>query len=612
MATAGRCEEHPNARVVGKCVNCGKPVCMECFQARGYLCSEACREAVKSREPATDDTSPVSADEIARLNRRSDAVAFWVFKGGPLVVATLVVLFLGIRFLDRSGKERWVLTVPGSAHFTATSVSDGTLYVLRDNGFCQAVDVGSGSERWHTRLAGREEDGPDSASYRHSPFADKLLATNGLVVCYGYDEVTVLDASRGKQLWRHELTGWSGGQFAFGGNRMLVVDRRSGSGTRTRTPPDQASVEAMIRRREESIPHLVCMDMRSGSELWIRPYADRDITDLAIAGEACYCVSCSSPRFEWKPCPKHMGHSAREMGNCPNCTYEWSEASDYEVNVMRASDGAPYFSSRLATGSIAAVYLLADCIVLVTTEQLYILTPEGERRATHRFTGKLWKAGVSGSTVVAGLEDGKLQALSTRDGRILWERTVEGRAWDLQVVPGSVYVTAGIPADDAAVTHAGSPSEPRALTPQEKLMREFTGQFGPDSGMPLPEERIRATLINYKLSSGKERWRDAPFAGSVTALPCGHLQLLQGGAAAMSFVHGTGAVLTEHRRRNGKPCWKFKVKERIDAMTVGPETVFVICNPGTGLFGPWSRDTAGGSKIRAIRRRTMLNRLRKL
>src|SRR5207249_4809698 len=45
------CPNHPDKLATQNCMNCGKPLCMECVRANGYYCSDACRQTVAAAEP---------------------------------------------------------------------------------------------------------------------------------------------------------------------------------------------------------------------------------------------------------------------------------------------------------------------------------------------------------------------------------------------------------------------------------------------------------------------------------------------------------------------------------------------------------------------------------
>jgi len=616
MSSEGRCPTHPSARIVGKCVICGKPVCAECFAARGYLCSEACHAEAQRRAPSEAATRGVPDEEAERLGRRTDLVAFWLFRGVPVLIVLLVLLGLGLRFLDWSGRERWVLRAPEKVWFAKTVADGDTLHVLRSDGLYEALAVTDGHSRWQVRLDGnpeRESGAEEGMSLFSSLWGGDLIVTNGLVICDARTELRVMDAADGRGLWLCPVDPYSRRRFACDGRRLLFVDELVPGG-RAPDPTGRSEADALallLRRRTETVPHLICRDARSGKALWTRRYEGRNVKGLAIGETVCFAISRVSPKMRWQPCARHVGAAPRVMAQCAHCSYTWDSDAAYEMNVIRAADGAPLWSSKLGPDSIEQACLYEDRIVLLSSGNMYVLGLDGVRHGRYALPGTLWRATAGPDRVIVGLEQGGLLALSSRDARVLWETRIEGRAWDLQVAADALYVTAGIPRERDK-TADGTAAEPRPLTPAEKMMQEMMGGHEQETAKVLSLRPSDRTLVCYDAKRGKERWRKRGFVGSLTALPGGYLRLVQGGEAAPMFLKGTGAVLSEHLCRNGKVCWQYKVRESITSVVPGPETLLLVCRPGTGMFGgAWSEDAADTASIRAIRRRTWLNRARK-
>ena len=91
----------------------------------------------------------------------------------------------------------------------------------------------------------------------------------------------------------------------------------------------------------------------------------------------------------------------------------------------------------------------------------------------------------------------------------------------------------------------------------------------------------------------------------------GYVKMFKGREAAALFLVGKGSAIDKHLLRSGKRCWRYKVPEAIHTIAFGDDSIFAITSPGGDIFGRWQEDAKPGSKLRAIRRRTFINRLRK-
>ncbi|MBN1672974.1 MAG: PQQ-binding-like beta-propeller repeat protein [Kiritimatiellae bacterium] len=601
MNTDAKCEKHPEATLVGTCANCGKPVCMVCFKERGYFCSDACRTELQQRLPPPEKTQ---ADEVLdRYDRRADLVSAWLLRRIPLAAAALIALGVGLWLLDSSGTQRWSLAAPDTVSFVDIVLGEDCVYLLRSDGICQAVEAGTGKVRWQ---AGG--DLPMRGAGFSSFFGGRMMATNGLLVCQGFGELRALQAESGAELWRRGLGGYGRTEPAFGSGRMLVVDS-GGPADAAVLPCDVETALSYLLGERTRSRRLVCVDAASGRDLWERPYAERDVTGLGIAGDVCFAVSCVPGAIQWRRCAVHQHADLEWVMACPDCGCEWSKPSAYELSLLRTTDGTPLCSIPIEGRVVSEVRLCADRLLLLAGQDFHVLALDGAARGGYRLPAEPRRVAVGADRVIAAMRDGRIFALSAQDGTLLWEQKLDGKPWGLQSVPGSVYVTAGVPKQSPGGPAGPPPARPH--TPHEQMLRQLMRQYGGDDEDDAPLGPVTRTLINLDPATGRERWRKSGFIGTLTVSPGGFLTLVQGGQAATLFVRGTGAVLTAHRPRNGRACWEYKIREAIREIRVGADSIFLLTQPGQGLLGPWHESAARGAELRAIRRRTWINRVRK-
>lgn len=91
------CGNHPDQRATHNCLNCAKPLCMDCVRARGYFCSDACRDTVKAQTPTMTDKAHDAELEAfgAKVDNIGSSVAGVLRK---LVVPTVVIIVAVIGF----------------------------------------------------------------------------------------------------------------------------------------------------------------------------------------------------------------------------------------------------------------------------------------------------------------------------------------------------------------------------------------------------------------------------------------------------------------------------------------------------------------------------------
>ncbi|MFC1462112.1 PQQ-binding-like beta-propeller repeat protein [Verrucomicrobiota bacterium] len=603
-----KCALHPDARVAGKCIQCGKPVCSICVTLRGYFCSDACSAAHDHRVLPPQETGPLSGDEMDRAGRSADVISTWLFKRIPLAVLVLGGLWFMLKLADRSGKESWKLVAPKGASFVNVIPHGDTVYGVRSDGMCLALNARTGEQKWAVKVSESGGGGSFFPFFGASSLGGSgLFMTNDVLVHKGWSGIKILDPEDGSELWQRKQSGWSAVPSVFGGGRMLTADlieqsrrsRRSGS-----------SLLASGNRTAR----LSCLDIKTGKSTWTRSYGTRNILQIGINDALCYCVSAVPASVRWSRCKRHRSVPAKQFVQCYDCKSEWTPPSRFTINVMESADGKPRWTGKMRSGAIEAVKLLQDRLVLITSHHFYIVGADGAKRALERLPGKSQRTDFSGDCVVFSTRDGSVCAYSTDDGSRLWAQKIEGWAWDLQVAGDSVYLTAGIPEEKSADKKApdGTPQSPRALTPQQKMTEEagsrHQGYSQKEQDAMRPSCR---TLIRYDLASGKEHWREQDFVGQIFAQPTGYLCLLQGREAAGRFMEGTGAVVSSHLRRNGKLCWEFKINEATHSLTVARNKIYIITAPGANVLGAWSAKAEPGSKLRAINRRNFINYARK-
>lgn len=614
MNTSLECKEHPGAKIAGACIQCKRPVCAKCLQLRGYFCSDACKAEHLASKPAIEsEEKRLHREKQAKQGRRADLIAVWLFRRIPLAVLTVLIILVGLYFLDRSGKERWHILPDPSTPYVDLVASDNALFAVRNDGVCISLDPASGKEKWKGQPASVDSSNGDLFSRFTSVFNSRLEAREGLILKGGLSSISILDAATGSSLWQKNPGIFEHLPAILHGGRVLFVDRGRTNEDDARGGAPAGGDGFVFSLNQQSNQRLVCADARSGNETWRRSFENREIRSIDAAGEICFCITCLPPRLEWVRCSAHSATNDRTMLACENCNRRFVKASAYEMNVMKAADGTPLWTGRLASGFIDQVRLYEDRIAVLAGSHLYVLSRSGDKKVHSRLPSDTKNVAMGGDYAVASTRSGRIVVISTRDGRTVWEQSVGGQAWDLDIAADSLYVTAGVPRETTDKAADGTPRSPAPRSAQEQLLVEMKGQYKSyDEEAELRSRPECRTLINYRLTDGRERWRHNAVVGELHVLPDGNCLLLaQGAEATALFLAGTGSFVSEHLQRNGKQAWGFKVQEATFALRADADTVYLLTGEGRGLFGKWSETEVRNGTIRAVQRRTIINRVRK-
>jgi outer membrane protein assembly factor BamB len=210
------CGNHPGNLATHNCMNCGKPLCMECVEANGYYCGEACKAAVAASEP---DATPAGAEERAAIGEQVEASMSKVM--GLLKKAAMVLVAAAAGWLGWSWFRSYTapkgqivtqltVTAPVMA-FSAKVVSPGTVLVALGDSLA-LLQPATQTTNWTVNLAALEEkvEPPKLSSSEDEVYIPRNLrdelrvagVRDGTVLLHSTRQLVALDLASGQVKWK--------------------------------------------------------------------------------------------------------------------------------------------------------------------------------------------------------------------------------------------------------------------------------------------------------------------------------------------------------------------------------------------------------------------------
>jgi len=359
-------------------------------------------------------------------------------------------IFLGssaddsVRALDAStGQLVWQYVCSAPVRF-APHIANGLCYFASDDGCAYCVDAKNGSLIWQVRLG--LDDRKLIANGRLSsrwPCRSGVLVKDGIVyVTAGMWPsegifIYALDANTGKEKWCNDTSSYEYIEYphvpsaSFGGpapQGYLLADE-----------------ESLIVPTGRGVP--AAFDLKTGSLKFYR--ADSEVshrggTWATVFGETLFVTSVG-----WQPdAPPRLGespeHPADSLGAFSTRTgrEEWSL-----TNALKAVD--PTWKQQTWRGQVRSG-LLGKTRALFSSEAIYAFgngkadawAIDGKNVASRWSIpiGRVYAEARTPNALILGLE-GRVLALSTTDGKELWQATVEGQARGIAIADGRLLVS---------------------------------------------------------------------------------------------------------------------------------------------------------------------------
>src|ERR1041384_7921130 len=155
------CAFHPDHPATHNCMNCAKPLCIECVRERGYYCSDECKQAVEATEPDAVTAESRELTAVAeQVDHSMETAGIWAKR---LAVVALVITagWIGVIVWQKVTAPKGQLTVsimsPSFVDSFNVRLLEPDLAVLTVNDELSAMKLSSGQKLWTIALSKLEE-----------------------------------------------------------------------------------------------------------------------------------------------------------------------------------------------------------------------------------------------------------------------------------------------------------------------------------------------------------------------------------------------------------------------------------------------------------------------
>lgn len=324
-------------------------------------------------------------------------------------------------------RESWQRRFDKTSFEATPIIADGTIYIGDLDGTFHALSLTTGETRW--KFEG--EAGFSAAAAFVAGAADSTDGSPSLVVAGdSFGVVRGFDAKTGEVAWKHERDG------EISGGPSVVVDR-----------PGGRPATILVGSQDAS---LVCLSAESGKELWSHSITDQIRCMPTVVAGRILIAGCDGrlhaiDAATGKPAGDVVidGPTGTTPAGVGTSVFFGSEGGTfYRIDVASPPDTDHSISWRKKPAGGGQAYRSSAAIAEGTAGPLAIVGTRG--RAVEAFStvdgNRLWRAAMRGkvdaspvvvrvratgrnpdSAVIAADTAGRIAALRTGDGTVLWE-----------------------------------------------------------------------------------------------------------------------------------------------------------------------------------------------
>jgi outer membrane protein assembly factor BamB len=566
------CANHPGARATQNCLNCGRPLCMDCVRANGYFCSATCREAVRAAEPSVATGAETGAlDE--KVGRTMEIIVGLVKK---LALLAVVAGLGGAGYFIYQKKfgprpqvtGRFEVVAPPGAFAVKWLPPDVAVVQTEDELF--AANMTTEQKLWSVNLQSfepQQEDAGETHAFHHDRL--QLLEANaGTIVLSSQRLLLALDAKTGALRWKFSepdttlsvIAAHAGGMvcaLSKRGSPARLINFGLADGAQTLLASPPSNIAAQIVTPANTLALLALEPQKPSAQ----PQADPDVPTAS---------GFPAQQFQsslYRSIQRALAEGNLDAFDEPVAERPAQPPKRYTLRFQSLTGGAPSEASVELAGAPHFV-AVADLVFLAGGRDLLAFESGPQ---------PVWKASLpapfaridgNGGVIAVACGD-SVVALDAKSGQQRWMR--DGlKARRLAVGPdGAVYATLEIPAKQAKTGEAkdyrwADVSEGRRLDPRAPV----------------------TVLLKLDRQTGRTRWgvknigQHVRFEGD-TMFAFDSVDVTDFLAAASPFVNYFS--VRSLAPRTGKDVWAYTRTGSLAQHDAHAGNAFVVFTEGTGL-----------------------------
>lgn len=588
QAVKPNCARHPDKQASNNCMNCGKPICIECIHENGYYCSTTCKEAVKAKQPTVSrDAKQVGAidEKVGKTMESLGAILGKLKKPALFLLIAVIGYFVYTHFWGPKGQVTARLDVYSEMNrFNARYIEPDTV-VVQENDNVFMAKLSTGEKLWTVNLApfeekvvipkrprrsGASED--DDGEVNTSKLRDhlNLAEVHGdFIIARSGRQLLVLD-KQGQVKWKFFQNEISLGSLGVVENGILCA------------------LNTAYYATPRVNPRLVMFSLADGSQKWAQEiasgYGARQIihegrlVQLLSLGAAQGSVrSTAGTKRSSTSSSSGAGAAALLGGSDDDLEDDEDEspvaAGNYVLRVQSLTDGSVLSEKQLSLPGGGTLKEVGRYLALVSGNQLQVFQDKAEPLWTATLAGPPDSFAGGGDVIAVAASDG-VSAYDARSGQKTWTRaglTVER----LAVGPdGAVYATVSVPKDAAQQGEAKD----------YRLAPVTTAGFG------FPGEDILC-FLRLDVKDGTTDWGVKNIGRSVM-FGDRHVYVLDE-VTRVQLLASQGPFVGHHAirclsPRNGKDVWKYLKQGDVYHHELVGRKIFLVSaeDPPAGRFNP--------------------------
>ena len=568
------CCNHPDQLATQNCMNCAKPLCMDCVRERGYYCSDECKQSVEAAEPDATAADSAELDAVAeQVGHSMQLLGVWA-KRLAKVAALVAVGWIGWMVYEWVTAPKGQVTaklgvMTGVDNFEARMIGPDLVVVQSDDGL-SLMKLSTQAKLWTASLSALEEKVEPPPRKNISPEMAVFLPREY------HDPLQFADV-QGDNVIVHS------------GRQIIDFDLKTGAVKWKFFDPTISIESAMVHEGGVWCSIAPNWSSKSQGKTW---FADYSLADGAPAwsytnqGEYVVEMVCASDRVALLfQAPRTNAAASRMDEDLPTNAKgevtagpaekfslqkllaqakgetETGPASDFTVRFFALADGHTIGQTNLSLSGRPQLEQIGSHLCLVSGKDLTAFDNGASPAWQVTLPSQIESIGGGGSLILAATSEG-LTAINAGSGQQKWTRKDLPARGPMAIGPdGSVYVTIALPKEKEQVTEA----------------KNFRNAEIAAVGSRIPGEPI-TTLLKLDPQTGKTRWGVKNIGRHLLFSTTGVYvfdAIQQINLLANQMAVGTFSVQVLSPR-NGKEMWAFRKASDLCRFQMLSNQVFLV------------------------------------